>query len=333
MKHLPALDGLRALAIAPVLAFHSLAPFAWGGFVGVDIFFVLSGYLITSILAAELRSTGRIRLLRFYQRRALRLYPTLLLMLAAFLVAAPHVWPHLPSWEYAAISALYLTDYVRAFGGIQEVLSYTWSLAVEEHFYVLWPLVLPFVLKRPNPVRTLLIAYVAATAWRFANYAVLGWDPTYFRFDTRLSGIILGGVVALAPVVALPRYARPVALTLLLVLTTAPAFREPLGLTLFVTAAEVCTAIVLFALAQSGKSRVLELPVLGYLGRLSYGIYIWHFPIVYWLRVRYEWHVTLLIGTAAAVTLAALTFHLIDLPLRRFRYRTLPASSGLPVTH
>jgi peptidoglycan/LPS O-acetylase OafA/YrhL len=323
MKHLPALDGLRALAIAPVLAFHSFAPFAWGGFIGVDVFFVLSGFLITSLLSAELRATGRIELLGFYKRRALRLYPTLLLMLATFLVAAPHVWPHLPSWSYAAVSALYLTDYVRAFGGVREVLSFTWSLAVEEHFYLLWPLVLPFVLKRANPVRALLVAFAAATLWRLLNYAVFGWEPTYFRFDTRLSGILLGSAIAMAPTLRLPRYASSTALAILALLATAPAFHEPLGMTVFMTAAEMCTSVVLLAVAQQRRNWLLEQPVFGYIGRLSYGIYIWHFPLVYWLRDRYEWQITLAVGSGAAVLLAAATFHLIDLPLRRYRYKAV----------
>ena len=106
MQYKPALDGLRAVAIAMVLAFHARVPVAGGGLIGVDVFFVLSGFLITKLLTAEFAQTGRVAIMRFYGRRALRLYPTFLLLLAAFLVAAPLLWPTLPAWKYAAISEI-----------------------------------------------------------------------------------------------------------------------------------------------------------------------------------------------------------------------------------
>src|SRR5687768_11060779 len=136
MRYMPELDGLRALAVCAVLAFHAGAPMAQSGYLGVDLFFVLSGFLITSILVAEHERSGTIAVGRFYVRRALRLYPSLLLMLAVFVVVAPLLWPELPAARYALWSALYLSDYTRALIGEPEVLSYTWSLSVEEHFYL-----------------------------------------------------------------------------------------------------------------------------------------------------------------------------------------------------
>lgn len=187
ITYVPALDGIRAIAIGMVLAFHSTAPWAGGGYLGVDVFFVLSGFLITKLLSKELEQRSRIRLVHFYWRRALRLYPSFIVLLVTIVVLAPFVWPHLPAWRHALISGLYLTDYDQALAYDPTPLTYTWSLAVEEHFYLLWPLGLPFVLRLREPIKAMLLIYLLAFMWRVANLASLGWYPTYFRFDTRAS--------------------------------------------------------------------------------------------------------------------------------------------------
>ena len=112
------------------------------GYFGVDLFFVLSGFLITRLLVDEIDSTGRIDLLRFYLRRLLRLTPALLLMLTAYLLIAPSLWPQLDLMSHvrdAALVAFYLSDYSQAFWHNPKVLIHTWSLSVEEHFYLIWP--------------------------------------------------------------------------------------------------------------------------------------------------------------------------------------------------
>lgn len=321
MKRVDALDGIRALAILPVLAIHSSAPFGLGGQIGVDIFFVLSGYLITSLLASEFRAHGQIDVLAFYKRRAVRLYPTLLLMLAAFLVVAPFAWPGLPALHYAAIAATYLTDYVRAFGGI-EVVAHTWSLAVEEHFYLLWPLVVPLLLRHRNPIRVLCLAYVLATIWRFANYEWLGFDHAYYRFDTRLSGLILGSTLALGlrfkqqlPAVV------PWSILAIGALTTWHTTRQWTAMVSIVIAEWVSAALILAATAGARGTSLLACRPIAYLGRLSYGIYLWHLPIMALLTPRYGWLTSLVVGSASGIALAALTYHFVDLPIRRFRER------------
>ncbi len=323
MQYNPALDGLRAIAVLAVLAFHAGAPLAGGGYVGVDLFFVLSGFLITSILAKEQAATGRIAVARFYWRRALRLYPTLLLVLAAFVIASPHLWPELPAWRYAAMAALYVTDYTRALLGEPEVLSYTWSLSVEEHFYLLWPLVLPIVLRQRRPVMVLVVAYALATIWRVANYHWLGWDPTYFRFDTRLSGLILGCLLAILPAVT-SRY-TPLAVLAMVVAVAVPSFHEPAGLAGVLVLAEAgAVGMVVYARSEKGCASLLAAPAIAYIGRLSYGIYLWHFPLVYWLRDRFDWAPTLAMTAIASMVLAAASYHFIDVPLRRYRRASRP---------
>ena len=325
MPYNPALDGLRAIAIAAVVAFHSGAPLVGGGYLGVDLFFVLSGYLITTILRREYDLSGSIRLARFYWRRAMRLYPTLLLVLLVFVLSAPFLWPDVPAIRYAAWAALYLSDYSRAFLGEPIILSYTWSLSVEEHFYLLWPLLLPAVVRSRHPVRILLAAYLLATVWRWFNYFWLGWEPAYFRFDTRLSGLILGCMLSFRrPDVS--RFMLPAA-GLTAVLFATPTFHATAGLLLAVPLGEIAAAVLVTGCVDAaGRVSWLSATPLVYIGRLSYGIYLWHFPIIYWIRDHYSWPVALIGAAAASVALAALTFHLVDAPIRARRTRShLPA--------
>ena len=332
MEYRPALDGLRALAVLAVLAFHARTPGFQGGFLGVDLFFVLSGFLITSLLAVEHGDSGRINLRRFYFRRAVRLYPTLLLMLAAFLAVAPHLSPDIPAWREATWSAMYLADYSRAILREPIVLSHTWSLAVEEHFYLLWPLLVPAILRCQAPHRILLIAYVLATAWRMINFAWLGWDLTYFRFDTRLSGLVLGALIAVRPPAMRIGAAAPLAL--LAALSAVPMYKEAEGITVAVVGAELASASLVL-LAMSARRTWLASPALAYLGRLSYGIYIWHYPAAYWLRLEFPWQITLAGSGLFAVAMAALTYHLIDVPLRRWTCRPsakAPTTRPAPIT-
>lgn len=124
MNYNPALDGIRALSIVMVVLFHCSVPWSDGGFIGVDIFFVLSGYLITSLLAAEHRKAG-IEVGAFHVRRALRLYPTLLLLLLAYVVLAPVLWPTEDRWLAAAIAGFYVTDYALPFWGMSFAVGHT----------------------------------------------------------------------------------------------------------------------------------------------------------------------------------------------------------------
>jgi len=136
------LDGLRAVAVVLVISDHCGVPVFDQGYFGVDLFFVLSGFLITRLLVDEIDATGRIELWRFYLRRLLRLAPALLLFLAAYMLIAPSIWPQfdfLLHLRDAALVGFYLSDYSQAFWHNPKVLIHTWSLSVEEHFYLIWP--------------------------------------------------------------------------------------------------------------------------------------------------------------------------------------------------
>ena len=142
MTYIPALDGVRALAVIAVVAFHCGIPAARGGMVGVDLFFVLSGYLITTILRRELLKTGKISLAGFYWSRMLRLWPPLILFLVFYYWLGAFLFPGIEVLPQIGIAALYLTDYSMAIWRSPAELGHTWSLSVEEHFYLVWPLFL-----------------------------------------------------------------------------------------------------------------------------------------------------------------------------------------------
>jgi len=322
----PALDGVRAVSVLAVVLFHCGLPGAQGGFVGLDIFFVLSGYLITTILAAEHR-TGGIDARRFYLRRAFRLYPTLLLVIAAYLGLAPILWPADQQWQSAALAAFYIYDYALAFStGLDYTIGHTWSLGVEEKFYLIWPLVLPWLLRARRPVVWLLCAFVAITAWRYGVALSWRWQQAYFSFDTRMSGIVLGAILALAR----PRLSwlavvvACVALGTVAALPSLPLEDQVSAVTLRITLAELCALVLVCHAAEHANGKVLAWPPLVYVGQLSYGIYLWHFPITLLLREAPLW--VRLSGTLSlSFALAALCLHLVDGPIRRWRQGRPPA--------
>ena len=327
MRYNPAIDGVRALSILAVVFFHCQAPWAGGGFIGVDIFFVVSGYLITSLLAVQHR-TGGIEIGRFYARRALRLYPTLLLMLAAYLAAAPVFWPAENRWLSAALAALYFWDYALPIWHLPFTVAHTWSLGVEEKFYLLWPLLLPLLLRTRRPVAWLLAAFVAFTAWRYCVTLTWGWPHAYFRFDTRMSGIVLGAIAALTRF-RVSAYAAVIACIALAIVITAPfmpslpAHLAKEGVTLTITLAELSAFVLVCYVAEHDKSRFLASRPMVYIGRLSYGIYLWHFPVVLLLRASQPLWITVSVTLAFSFTMAALCLHLLDVPIKRLRERAV----------
>lgn len=325
MRYNPALDGVRAVSILAVLFFHCGVPGVGGGFVGLDVFFILSGYLITSLLATEYRSGG-IRIGRFYARRALRLFPTLLLVVAAYVALAPILWPAEDRWLSAGLAGLYIYDYALAFYPVPYTIGHTWSLGVEEKFYLLWSLLLPFLLRRRQPVAWLLAGFLAVTAWRYYVAMTWPWPQAYFRFDTRMSGIVLGAIAALTGL-KVSRFAVVVAclaLAVLVALPSLPTIDQTEAVTLRITLAELSAFVLVCHAAEHSKSSVLASRPLVYVGRLSYGIYLWHFPFAVWVRDAQPWWITLGTTVAFSFTMAALCLHLVDGPIKRWRQKALP---------
>jgi len=325
LSYNPAFDGLRAIAVSLVLGFHALVPRFSGGYLGVDVFFVLSGFLISSLLYREWNCSGQIKVRRFYFRRLVRLTPALFFLLITYIVLAPWMWPAVPRqaiFRDAAVAGLYLSDYGCAFWSVPVHLRHTWSLSVEEHFYLLWPWVLMILytrFSRRQCAWALAGLYLLATAWRL--YCDLdgaqGYVATYFRFDTRLSGLILGSWLATVDFSRfdwnrIPKDAMAFfALILVLICTWRFPIKSTLALALGTALVEWCTVLALMVINASDKSiafSLLSARPLVLLGRLSYGIYLWHYPIFMFLWDQWRWYWILIIGGSITLLMATLSY-------------------------
>lgn len=347
MKYVPGLDGIRAIAVLAVMAFHAFPvnakpAYIAAGFYGVDVFFVLSGFLITTLLLTEHDRTGRIAFVRFYMRRFARLMPPLLLLLLAYIAVAPLIWPNYDGHlRDAGIAAVYFSDYARAIWRLPDYIKHTWSLSVEEHFYLLWPLAILFLgrLQLRTMIFVLAALYVVATAWRFYCIDIgQGWGSVYPRFDTRLSGLILGALAA-----ATLRY-RPVfnvrqsVLLVLGALVVIVCMTHPHGALISLRhgliVIELFTAACIVAIMHNTAGlRWLGCASLNYIGRLSYGLYLFHYPVMYYLRDTYGWQSAWVGGSAISLACAALSYHTIEAWVRRLKGRMdpTPATDSLTV--
>nr|WP_312527874.1 acyltransferase [Comamonas sp.] len=327
MKYNPALDGMRAVAIVLVFLSHAHAPMFDGAFFGVDLFFVLSGFLITSLLLKEHQQSGRLDFWRFYKRRFLRLGPALLLFLAAYWLFAPLIWPGLDVVNQdVVVSALYLADYGIAFFDSPDTLLHMWSLSVEEHFYLIWPPLLVLLLAhtaRKQLWRPVLLLVVLMFVWR-AYWVAQGqhFYEIFFRFDTRATGMLLGSALA-AVAVHRPEWMdalharQKYLLWLLPVLPFAVIGYEwdDAGALLwgFALVELVAAAIIVAVSKQKGVLfDMLSLPALVWVGKMSYGIYLWHYPVVRLLRAHTDWQWVVILGLPISAAFAALSFYTIE---------------------
>ncbi|MGP2493534.1 acyltransferase family protein [Mesorhizobium sp. PUT5] len=337
MKYNPALDGVRAISIIVVVAFHASLPFAQGGMIGVDIFFVLSGYLITTILRNELRSFDRIDLKRFYLRRAARLMPALVVSMAVTYTVFAVIAPDLNiTWDIAT-ALLYVSDYGAAFWGVPTYVTHTWSLSVEEHFYILWPLFLIATRNMPGRAlaKLLITMFAVATAWRFVDALVWNdWVRTYYRFDTRLSGMILGGVLAVAQWRVTEDTARKFGKTglyMLALLVVCLRWKFMPSLLIGGFLAEIATALLIVALTsghQTSIGNAVSHPWLVRIGVLSYSIYLFHYGFAFLLRDVLDPFSTFALSFGAAFLLAAVCNHYVEKPVRSWANRARPLLSS-----
>lgn len=284
LGHRPALDGLRGVAVLLVMLAHG---HVWlfdhgGGRAGVTLFFALSGFLITALLVEELRDRGRVDLRAFYIRRALRLLPALV-VLVAVLVALGWVTSGEALWSLS-----YVGNWYRAAGGDLGLLSHVWSLAIEEQFYIVFPVVFVALGRRPRVLGLVLVGTaVSSVLWRFHLWATTENGPRIYNgADTRADAILLGCALgvwfASGRARRVPMLAGIAGLAGLLLVTTAEGLRFH---TWGATIAAVSSVMVVAFVVDRGAP-VLELAPLRRCGRLSYGLYLWHVPLLWWFGER-----------------------------------------------
>jgi peptidoglycan/LPS O-acetylase OafA/YrhL len=361
LPYLPGLDGLRALAVLAVMLYHADAG-PQGGFLGVETFFVLSGYLITALLLAEWRQDGRIDLLAFWKRRARRLLPALALLLVAVLLFAVIFLSREASalfgdtlaslgfvmnWRLVFSQQSYFDPLIRP-----SLLQHLWSLAVEEQFYLLWPLLFALGMRYLRPLALLCVVLGVALASTLLMAALFqpDADPSriYYGTDTRAAALLIGAALALrwTPWQEAEPGSRPLAAALdiagmlaLLVLLSAYLWLDAYQPLLYqggFAAVSLATALLIAATVYPGSwlGAMLGIAPLRWLGLRSYSLYLWHWPVFMltrpYLDVPLDGWALLGLRLALVCVLADLTYRLVELPVRRGLFgRFMPRLASL----
>jgi peptidoglycan/LPS O-acetylase OafA/YrhL len=347
-RYIPALDGLRALSVFAVIAYHADLTSVRGGFLGVEVFFVVSGYLITALLLLEGGDTGTISLRQFWWRRARRLLPALFAVLVATLLAALWLAPEdLEQTRSDSLAALlYASNWWQVlhhhsyFMAVQRppLLLHLWSLAVEEQFYLFWPLVIALL---GRAAQRWLLPIALAIAVDSACWMAWLYDPTldptrvYVGTDSRLSGLLLGAALAVAtraslsPAKPASKLARASQEGLSLVglggllwafgwLDSDQPFLFRGGLVLV----DIATcALIVGLVSRTFLAKGFATPPLVWLGRRSYGLYLWHWPVFALTRPDQDLTLSsprlLVLRLALTFALTVLSYRYLEMPVRR----------------
>jgi peptidoglycan/LPS O-acetylase OafA/YrhL len=352
LAYRPDIDGLRALAIIPVLIFHAFPALLPGGFVGVDIFFVISGYLITTIILKSL-SEGTFTFFNFYQRRILRIFPALILVL---IFVSTFAWLYFLANEFQnyskhLASAMFFVSNITFFNEIGyfdgkaelKPLLHFWSLGIEEQFYILWPIILIFTFSKPRKF-LFLTSLILVLSFSINKLRVRSEpDEIFFLLHGRFWELLIGGLLAYAL-----NYKSIFSFTI--------ATRNIL--------ASTGTTLILFAIFYLSKKNSFPgswalLPTIGaslivlagydawvnrvilsrrwivYIGLISYPLYLWHWPIISFLHIFQIQlsTINLACSLALSVLLAILTYEFIEKPLRRVNNKQLLTTTNNYINH
>lgn len=375
------MDGLRAVAVVAVVCYHLGYGWAAGGFLGVDLFFVLSGFLITTLLLDERTETGRIAFVAFWRRRARRLLPALFIMVAV-VAAFPWLATELGHQSGVATvdlgllrgfsfsSLFYVANWFQIASGhsyfaqfaAPSALAHTWSLAIEEQFYLIWPFV-TYALCRAGVARgrrmgvgVSVAVAVASSATMAAIYLAVGPSSTNFVYNatfTRFFDLGIGAALAWLTVgrevgPRMQRVATPLGLASAAVFVVAcvwagtsagvpRAFMFDGG---FLACAVVAAALIASVRAEGSLvARALSLTPVRYLGQVSYGVYLWHWPVIVYVTPRLvgvAGHTLLVLRLALIAGLTLTSYYLIEQPIRQRRLpviaRRAVAVAGTAVT-
>jgi peptidoglycan/LPS O-acetylase OafA/YrhL len=338
----PDIDGLRAVSVLAVLMFHAGIPGFVGGFVGVDVFFVISGYLITEMMLAEFRSAGTISLAGFWARRFKRLAPALVFFLAVTLIASIFLLERISGETGALMRAALATVTINAnhffliangdyFGAAAETnpLLHMWSLAVEEQFYLVWPLLLLLLLKfcrqtrqMPLLLTAIIISFGVACLWTQTHP-----DLAFYLMPARAWEMLAGAALAVAlgqqaekadRAGKIPRFSWTLCGLLLIaisVLSQQARFGFPGPMALLPVLGAVLVIIGGRRGTQDAGYRLLSAPVMVYVGKLSYPLYLWHWSVLVFMRSRRLYEESLALDVLAllvAFALSVFTYEIIE---------------------
>lgn len=385
LTHINGLDGLRGLAVAAVVLYHGDV-FSWanGGFLGVELFFVLSGFLITSLLVREWLATGGVVLSNFWARRARRLLPALFVLVVVIGIyyatkgtigAVPGLFGdglsalfYYSNWHQIAVGANYFVQ-----SGPTSPFQHTWSLAIEEQFYVIWPLLVlgvAFLLRRgvrspgvPTSAQaarllnlllglTLVLIVASAVDAAILYHGGRGQSRVYYGTDTRASGLLSGAALAIGmarfrlsgrtlklsgrlPLISLGSGALLAgALALMWKADGDDHWLYPWGF-LTLDAVSVGLIAVIVTSPRTIASRIFTFPPLRWLGMISYGLYLWHFPLFLWIdesATGLKGLGLFAVRTSAALSVSVLSYHLVEQPIRQRRWPVWIVRPLTPIT-
>jgi peptidoglycan/LPS O-acetylase OafA/YrhL len=364
LAHQPSLDGIRALAVIAVMLFHAGNTYATAGFIGVDVFLVLSGFLITTLLLRELASTGRVAVRAFWMRRARRLLPALILVLLAVAIFGAFVATddealglrgdllgslfYVQNWRFVLSGASYFTQF-----GSPSPLRHMWSLAIEEQWYLVWPLLLFGIMKvtRRNlrAVVTIILVLAAGSALLMAALYHPGGDASraYYGTDTRAQALLIGAALAVLFRMAPGPRARSSEIGLqvfgaagLLFLVWVTVEKSEQWTTLyrggFSLIAIASAALIAGAMTRGPVRSALSIQPLPAIGLISYGLYLWHWPIYVLLspaRTDLSGHKLLALRLVVSFAVAIVSYVVVERPIREQRFRWIRGRAlWIPVT-
>lgn len=344
--YIPALDGLRTIAVMAVVVYHLNSEWIPGGLLGVAVFFTLSGYLISTNLLRAKQKHGSFNLRTFWLRRFRRLAPAMLLTVAAVLLVTALISPGemLSRLGEAASSVLYVNNwyvifqeksYFDQFAGLGP-LDHMWSLSIEEQFYLVWPLVLAVLflafgrLARARVVIATMTVLLALASFGLMHVlSITGADATriYEGTDTRAGGLLLGAVLAIAlmassgtPTRRVAEISTGVGITVILVLMVLLPDHSPFLFSGGLLVLSLTTMAVIYGITTGGTviGRVLEVAPMRWIGERSYGIYLWHLPVIVFLPEQLNENplVRSLVVIGLSFFLAALSWTLVEDPIR-----------------
>lgn len=334
-SYFTSLDGLRAVAVFIVLIAHAGSPYPRSGGVGVDIFFVLSGFLITTILSTEAEKYGSINLRNFYVRRFLRLVPCLLLtclFVTIWLVSTKKYFPI----KELTIVLTYTANWAYAVFNVDlSLLAHCWSLAIEEQYYLMWPFVI-VIIERSSKKHLLkgTILFTIALIIAMYRYGMVGTYTApriYFGLDTHMDGLVMGsslcyfvkkinsvGGFTKAKSIVLGYILVPIAVVAVLIVMKIATWTDPfMGRFGFLLIA-VSTSVVITDLVAGNHSlirKVLSMRPVVYIGKISYGLYLWHYPIFVILKHGYpeiNFIYLMPIKFAASIIIASLSYSIVE---------------------